>query len=205
MRVEMTGQQSTANGKTEMRAPNFKSRSKITAQFFEKPFKDKAAKLGVSVEWIDIGTWQHPSDLILEKHKDAWNLARENAKKRAEVERSGKLYEMKEVINLINDVVISNYEKGSTARKPMPKEVEAIIALNPEFSRQLLRQENNKKDATSIALEILKSFRKELRAARDHIKNEESSSEEKQIEIAKIDKALFDISHLTDHWINRAP
>jgi hypothetical protein len=205
MRVEMTGQQSTANGKTETRAPNFKSRSKITAQFFEKPFKDKASKLGVSVEWIDIGTWQHPSDLILEKHKDAWNLARENAKKRAEVERSGKIYEMKEVINLINDVVISNYEKGETESRVMNKDVETFIAMNPDLSRQIIRQDGKKKDATSIALEILKSFRKELRAARDHIKNEESSSEEKQIEIAKIDKALFDISHLTDHWINKTP
>ena len=61
---------------------NFESRSKITAQFFEKEFKEKAAKLGVSVEWIDIGTWQLPSSLILEKHKEAWNLSRENAKKR---------------------------------------------------------------------------------------------------------------------------
>ena len=83
--------------------------------------------------------------------------------------------------------------------------MEAIIAMNPDLSRQLLRQESNKKDATNIALEILKSFRKELRAARDHIKNEEGTSEEKQLEIAKIDKALFDISHLTDHWINRTP
>lgn len=203
MRVEMTGQQSLTNEKTESRAPNFESRSKITAQFYNKTFKEKAAKLGVSIEWIDIGTWQLPSTLILEKHKVAWNLSRENAKKRASVERSGKQYEMKEVINLINNVVISNYEKGSTGQAPMAKGMEAFIAMNPEISRQLIKQDNNKKDATSIALEILKSFRKELRAARDHLKNEEGSLEEKQIELAKIDKALFDISHLTDHWINR--
>jgi hypothetical protein len=204
MRVEMTGQQTQMSERTEQ-APNFESRSKITAQFFNKAFKEKAAKLGVSIEWIDIGTWQLPSNLILEKHKIAWNLSRENAKKRAEVERSAKQHEMKEVVNLINNVVISNYEKGGTGQTLLPKGMEAIIAMNPDLSRQLIRQENNKKDATNIAQEILKSFRKELRAGRDHIKNEEDASEEKQLELAKIDKALFDISHLTDHWINRTP
>lgn len=202
MRVEMTGQQTQMSERTEQ-APNFESRSKITAQFFNKAFREKAAKLGVSIEWIDIGTWQLPSNLILEKHKIAWNLSRENAKKRAEVERSAKQHELKEIANLINNVVISNYEKGGAGQALLPKGMEAIIAMNPDLSRQLLRQESNKKDATNIALEILKSFRKELRAARDHIKNEEGTSEEKQLEIAKIDKALFDISHLTDHWINR--
>ena len=83
MRVEMTGQQITSEVRARNLAPNFESRSKITAQFFDKSFKEKAAKLGVSVEWIDIGTWQLPSSLILDKHKEAWNLSRENARKLA--------------------------------------------------------------------------------------------------------------------------
>lgn len=205
MRVEMTGQQPSANGKTESRAPNFESRSKITAQFFNPLFKEKAAKLGVSIEWIDIGTWQFPSTLILDKHKTAWKLSHDNAGKRASLEHLGRQHELKEIVNLINNVVISNYEKGISGRSAMSKDVETFIALNPDISRQLIRQDNNKKDATNIALEILKSFRKELRASRDLIKNDERSLEEKQIELAKIDRALFDISHLTDHWINKTP
>ena len=92
MRLEMTGQQVKVGARRE--APNFESRSKITAQFFEKEFKEKAAALGVSIEWIDIGTWQLPSNLILEKHKKAWELSRENASKRSKLERSRKKHEM---------------------------------------------------------------------------------------------------------------
>ncbi|MDO8753656.1 MAG: hypothetical protein Q7J80_07155, partial [Anaerolineales bacterium] len=65
MRVEMTGEQSRLSNGVDSHAPNFKSRSKITAQFFSSPFTEKAAKLGFALDWIDIGTWLLPSSLIL--------------------------------------------------------------------------------------------------------------------------------------------
>ncbi len=209
MRVELTGQQTIAGSKKEASAPNFKSRSKITAQFFDKSFKEKAAKLGVAVEWIDIGTWQLPSNLILDKHKEAWNLSHENAKKLAGVERSKKRHEMEEIIKLVDNVIIRNYEKPSGARgsfykdKELEKELESLIALHPEFKGQLLQRETSKKDAAAIAQEILKAFRKEMLAGKLLIENDSRPPAEKQDELAKIEKALFDISHLTHHWIKK--
>jgi len=209
MRVELTGQQTLSGERKESLAPNFKSRSKITAQFFDKSFKEKAAKLGVAVEWIDIGTWQLPSSLILDKHKEAWNLSRENAKKLAGIERSKKHYELEEIIKLIESVIIRNYERPSGMRssfykdKDLEKELETLIALNPEFKGQLIQRETSKKDATVVAQEILKAFRKELLAGKLLIENDARPLAEKQDELAKVEKALFDISHLTHHWIKK--
>jgi hypothetical protein len=208
MRVELTGQQTPTGGGKESPAPNFKTRSKITAQFFDSAFKEKAAKLGVSVEWIDIGTWQLPSDLILDKHKEAWNLSRENAKNLAGVERSKKRHEMEEIIKLVDNVIIRNYEKPSGTRsfykdKELDKELEAFIALNPELKSQLIQRESSKKDATAIAQEILKAFRKELLAGKLLIEKDNRPPAEKQDELAKIEKALFDVSHLTHHWVKK--
>ncbi len=216
MRVEMTGSQSlsnTARVRKESLAPNFESRSKITAQFFEKSFKDKAAKMGVSVEWIDIGTWHLPSTLILDKQKEAWNLSRENAKKRAAVERSGKQHQMEEIVSLVEDVIISNYEKPGvvTGSKSLLErradfaemdELEALLAINPGIKNRFAHEENQK-DAAAMAVEMLKAFRKELLAGRMLIEKENGPQEEKQAELAKIDKALYDISHLTSHWIQK--
>lgn len=228
MRVELTGKQ-TIGERKESLAPNFKSRSKITAQFFDKSFKEKADKLGVSVEWIDIGTWQLPSELILDKHKEAWNLSRENAKKLAGVERSKKRHEMEEIIKLIDSVIIRNYERPSGMRtsfykdkdkekemekeleelmafykdKDMEKELEDFVAHNPDLKGQLRQRDTSKKDATAIAQEILKAFRKELLAGKSLIENDNRPLSEKQDELAKIGKALFDISHLTHHWIKK--
>jgi hypothetical protein len=227
MRVELTGQQPRAGERKESPVPNFESRSKITALFFDKKFKEKAASLGVSVEWIDIGTWQLPSSLILEKHKEAWNLARENAKKRNSVERSKKVHEKAEIMTLINNIVIANYErrvisspsayrsKESSSKeldKEIQKEWDAIMALNPDlkneyqsdFKKQFVPRDGIKKDALSIAQEILKAFRTELIAAKLLIEADSRSLEEKQPELAKIEKALYDVSYHTHHWVKRS-
>jgi hypothetical protein len=209
MRLEMTGQQTRVGMPKESVAPNFESRSKITAQFFDQKFKEKAARLGVSVEWIDIGTWQLPSALILDKHKEAWTLSHENAKKRSAVEHSKKRHEMVEILKLVNDVIIRNYEKTAVPQRLTEKEIEKLIETDPEFTtnpqyrRQIVRQENQKRDAATIALEMLNAFRKEIRAAKLLIENENRPLEEKQAELAKIEKTLYNISHLTTHWVRK--
>ena len=203
MRLEMTGRQMTSGMQKE--APKFESRSKITAQFFEKEFKEKAAKIGVAIEWIDIGTWQLPSSLILEKHKDAWKLSQENAKKRSEVERSKKMYETAEIIKLINSVLIENYEKGlargATAQRS--KDTATRETDTPAMENEAKKRDAGRKDAVITAQEILNAFRKELRAGKLLIENEHRSQEEKIAEITKIEKALYDITYLTNHWIKK--
>ena len=210
MRVEMTGQQTIPGARIESPAPKFESRSKITAQFFNKTFREKAAKLGVSIEWIDIGNWQLPNTIILDKHKEAWTLSRENAKKRASVEHSGKRYENVEIMNLIKDVVITNYEKANTSRIPTNKgsstresdnTQESSVSFDPESRKRNIQQAEVKKDATVIAQEILRAFRKELIAGKIKIENDNRPMEEKQEELARIEKALINISHLTPHYL----
>lgn len=212
MRVEMTGAQTQTSDKKEARPPNFESRSKITAQFFNSAFKQKAAKLGVAVEWIDIGTWQLPHNLILDKYKDAWNLARENEKKRGAVERSRKKHEIDEVLRLVKNVIVANYEKtnptniGRITSKEM-RELEQLVAANKDivdsrYARQFMdHNASGKRDAYAIALEILKAFRKELLAGKQSIENDVRPSATKQDELERIEKALRDISHLTHHYI----
>ncbi len=201
LRVEMTGQTFVPGVRKESPAPNFESRSRITAQFYDRAFKAKAAQLGVSVEWIDIGTWQLPSSLILDKHKEAWALSHENIKKRASIERSKKKYELEEIAKLVNNVIIANYE-AKTPRFSSDKDLQTI-KFDSDGKRQYVLEDTSKKDPMAIALEILKAFRKELLAAKMLIENDKSSLLEKRIDLANIDKALYDINVLTNHWVTR--
>lgn len=217
MKIEMTGQQTRLGERKDSPAPNFESRSKITAQFFTKSFKEKAGKLGISIEWIDIGTWHLPNTLILDKHKEAWNLSHENAKKRAAVERSGRRFETREIINLVNNVVLTNYDKVISTRsssnkdressiKELENELKALKELESRVSfddikKEFLQQDAGKKDAKTIANEMLKAFRKELIAGQAKIKNDSRPMEEKQAELAAIEKALHNISQLIPHYI----
>jgi hypothetical protein len=202
MRLDMTGQQVKAGARRE--APKFESRSKITAQFFEKEFKEKAAALGVSIEWIDIGTWQLPSNLILEKHKKAWELSRQNAIKRNAVERSRKKHEMDEILELVNTVVVKNFEKKADFRKLANEELEKLSpqALR-EYKHQLQQhqQGNQKRNPRLVAQDMLNAFRVELRAAKELIENDNKPLEETTTDLANIEKALVNISQF--HWVKR--
>ena len=160
MRVEMTGEQTRMNEGNDTPSPNFKSRSKITAQFFSNPFKEKAAILGVALDWIDIGTWQLPSSLILDKHKEAWNQSRENEKKRNALALSGQQFEMTELIKLINHVVISNYDKLNApdsafyrekeiSDEDVLKELDDLIQQRPEF-RKHIRLDDDTAESRSL-------------------------------------------------------
>lgn len=217
MRLEMTGEQTVASSSGSYRTPNFESRSKITAQFFSNEFVEKAGKLGVAIHWIDIGTWQLPSEMIQEELKAASQMLRENARKRGDIERSGKRHEMKELMELVNNVIVGNFNKGSSAsssRKLSEKEyleLAKILEDNPDIAHSPMLQQRFsfnaaanvalKRDAHVLALEILKAFRREFIVARELIEKETRSSVEKQAEIARIDKALRDIDFHVYHYV----
>ena len=210
IRIEMTGEQTVPTNTTSLNAPNFESRSKITAQFFSPQFKAKAAKLGVAIHWIDIGTWQLPSEMILEELKSGWKMMRENVRRRNDVNRLAKRQEMKELRELVNNVIVSSYAKANSAndnRKLSDDEYSKLskiieenpnIAFSPALQQKMAQEATTKKDA---ALEILKAFRKELIAARELIQKENRSSIDKQAEIARIEKALRDIDFHVFHYI----
>jgi hypothetical protein len=104
-----------------------------------------------------------------------------------------------------------------SAKDAVEKEWEAIMALNPEFNpeyqkefrnqfatRERERGDPSKKDAEAIAKEILRAFRRELIAAKDLIESDSRPREEKLPEITRIEKALYDISYHTQHWVKRS-
>ncbi|MBK6647232.1 MAG: hypothetical protein IPG44_16055 [Anaerolineales bacterium] len=215
MRIEMTSEQTVASQPGASRAPNFLTRSKITAHFFSDEFKAKAEALGVAIHWIDIGTWSLPNEIILDELKAAWKLMGDNTRRRAGVDRSAKQHEMKELMELVNNVIVSNYSRSSGSsgsRKFSEKDYIELAKLmddNPEIAFSPLMQQrytqnvSSKRDAQSIANDILKAFRKELIAARELIEKENRSSIDKQAEIARVDKALRDIDHHVFHYIKR--
>lgn len=210
-RVEMTGIQQGPT-KDSNPLPPFMTRSKITAQFFSPDFKEKAAKLGVAIHWIDIGTWQLPDEIILENLKQAWTLARENTRRRNALKRIQKKHELEFLIELINAVIIVNFERPSSPSvrltdrdldeltKMFENSSEVIAPLN---LRKQIAQQGSKRDAHVIALEILKAFRRELIAARELIKKEDSPTNEKQADLLRIEKAIQDIGMHVSHTIKR--
>ena len=123
------------------------------------------------------------------------------------MERSRKKHETEEILKIVDNVIIKNYDKTTTPNKMPDKQIEKLLATNPEevgeYRRQMLQQgSHQKKDPKIIAQEMLNSFRKELRAAISLIEKDNRPLDEKQAELAAIEKALNNISQFTPtHWV----
>ena len=204
MKFELTGQQTRPTTKKNMELPNFFSRDKIKQLFFSPEFKKKAASLGVEIAWIDIGTWNILSDEIRNKLETAKTMMNNNIKKRAEVERSGKMHEMQEIMHLVQNVIISNYE-SATSRKSDVKDIEKLQQLikdrpelmkDPQFTQLIVKQTSTTKNPAVVAADLIKAFRKELLAGRILVLRENKPDNEKEADLEKINKALEAISIL---------
>jgi hypothetical protein len=208
MRLEITGKHSAQPGEKKGASTlKSESRTKITERFFQKPFTDKAAAMGVQIDWIDIGTWKPSPNAILEKQKESWSLAREIIKKQTLIEQSRKRRETGEIINLIDNVSVYFYDKISEPdsggrEMEQRRRLEDLAALKPEvasqpnFQAQMERFGTGKKGGpNNIALEMLKAFRKELLAGKALIEEKETkAAEEKKLDLEKIEKTLESIN-----------
>jgi len=212
--VEMTGAQMNATLNNNL-PPNFMSRTLITSQFFSQEFQETAAKMGVAVHWIDIGTWYLPPGPVLDNLKNASSLARDNIKRRGALNKQAKKLEMDGVIELLHSVVFSAYDRNSSSRRSESRDVDMSkftkfleanpdVPVTPELFRQFSHQSSPSKrvDSLTIAVGVLKAIRQELIAARALIAKEEPTPEVRA-ELAAIDKALLDINYHVPHYITK--
>jgi hypothetical protein len=59
---------------------DFVPRDQISNLFYDftRDFAQKADKLGVQLQWIGLGTWVTPSEIIPSQHLEAWQVSLEN-------------------------------------------------------------------------------------------------------------------------------
>ena len=69
------------------------------------------------------------------------------------------------------------------------------ITLSSSMMQRFSSDAATKRDTATVALDMLKAFRKEFIVAIDLINKENRSSIDKQADLAKIEKAMRDIDH----------
>ncbi len=61
--------------------PTFSTRNQLSKIFYDEfnsSFKQRAQQRGVNLNWINVGSWHTPSNLVPEQHLEAWKIATEN-------------------------------------------------------------------------------------------------------------------------------
>jgi hypothetical protein len=134
--VEQT-QQLTRSGQNylvsneENALPEFQPRYKITNLFteFAEEFTRRAKSSGVELHWIGVGTWKTPTEIIPERHLDAWKLSNDNLYR----ESPGALSElekeaiMQKTVALIQDVPVAVHMRTAAEERDHNKAMRSLL------------------------------------------------------------------------------
>ena len=76
---QLSGLNGNNAGEILFKPAAFTPRSTITAMFYDEAgFKKRAAERGFQINWIGVGTWVTPAEIIPAHHLEAWKISREN-------------------------------------------------------------------------------------------------------------------------------
>jgi hypothetical protein len=116
--------------------PSFTPRHEITSLFsqFTKKFTLEARKKGMELHWVGIGTWKIPSEIVPEKHLEAWKLSGENIGRGDEKALKDLRLEaeLQKTLSLIQNVPLAAYHEVVNKH---PKRDDAIRDLLFEYQR----------------------------------------------------------------------
>jgi hypothetical protein len=110
--MALAGEEGVDISESPLKAAPFTSRMNMAQQLFRMPsFTDFMRGRGLQVNWIGVGTWETPSEIIPANHLKAWKTSQEN-QRLGGGDQIKKLYEdtrAATLIKLINDVPILLY------------------------------------------------------------------------------------------------
>jgi hypothetical protein len=137
MGQQFSGRNGNNAGEIFFKSGAFTSRSFITALFYdEEGFKKRAADRGFQVNWIGVGTWVTPTEIIPANHLEAWKISRENFLRNypEELKKLGEDANLQENLRLIQTMPVGKFYNDSKKSDDM----DLIDDLIGEYYERLL-------------------------------------------------------------------
>ncbi len=111
---DLAGQNGLKPGESPLKAGPFTARLSLSDTIFGAKFRDFITKnKGLQVNWIGVGTWETPSEIIPANHLNAWKTSQENRKLSSadniRILQDG--VRSNTLINLINELPLLPYVK----------------------------------------------------------------------------------------------
>jgi hypothetical protein len=145
----------TMRVETASPALEFVPRSLLTKMFYDN-FQLKAPQRGTYLNWIGVGTWDTPAQIIPRNHREAWKISRENFARgnSTELQRIYDDAKLHEFLRLIDEVPIRKLYID-LQNQEIDKQVKGVLKEYLgvlERARELYRRD-------SIPVDILKAIR----------------------------------------------
>jgi hypothetical protein len=119
-------------------------RPQITDLFYSRAEETKLAR-GIQIDWIGVGTWDFPAQVIRERHQDAWRITHENLMKNhpAVFQSARQQQKVKELLRLIRAVPIEHFRRiaGTTGMTLEEAMRTLILAYRTQMTEALSEYE----------------------------------------------------------------
>jgi hypothetical protein len=150
------------SGEIPFKAATFTPRASITALFYnEEGFKKRAIDRGFHIDWIGVGTWVTPAEIIPANHLEAWKITRENYLRNMPetLDRLREEARLQEHLRLIQTMPITKFY-NDLEKVSDPELIETLVG---EYNELLLSaKELYERDG----LEVPEALEKAIRALR---------------------------------------
>lgn len=124
---------------------DYVTRPQITEQFYTRAEESHFAG-GTQIDWVGVGTWDFPSQLIYERHREAWKITYDNLRQGSEValNRLQRQHYLQTLLQLIQEVPLGTYQKIMAEDSlPPVQAMQALIAAYHARIREALKQYEN--------------------------------------------------------------
>lgn len=187
----------------QMKIPGleFVPRPDITDGFYVSSEEYGKAK-GTQINWIGVGTWQFPTQLVRDRHRDAWKISHDNVVKSKEVvlkkfRKQTRLYELQ---RLIQSVPISTYRTLKLDNTPVEDLMRALVlAYHHQLNEAYLDYQREEEIASHRVADLKKKTSstepdEEIVAAENRIR-------QLREEMQQIQRVLAFLSRFTARWV----
>ncbi len=143
-------------------ADGFTARTELTASLYEN-FKKRAPEKGLALNWIGVGTWDTPAEIIPAKHMEAWKLSRENYARgnQDELNRLRNDAKLQELLRLVQAMPINKFydDLDKASNEEMIDVLLKDYLERLKSARELFRRDQKDiPEELSRAIEIISNF-----------------------------------------------
>lgn len=97
--------------------PQFVPRPDLSARFREN-FNEQVHHRGVHLDWVGVGTWKTPDEIVPGQHLEAWRLSAENLSSLNGIEGIRNQAAFDEIIKLIREIITEHIYVASSSAEP---------------------------------------------------------------------------------------
>ena len=174
-------------------------RPQLTDLFYTHA-KETWPEAGMQIDWIGVGTWDFPAQVIRTRHQEAWRISHENLARNnpAAYQRLRSQQKIGEVQRLIQSIAIATFQKVNSV---------SGITLDDVMRTLILAYHTQMREAIGEYERAIRELDIQLKQKFDPVEIVEFQNKKSKLETeyARVMEVVFFLTRFTANWLRKPP